>query len=791
MRIRRFASALGAIAALLAASRATVAQRASDNDQMERPEIRSLTLSGVRSVNRDELVQSIATSSSRCKSVLLFAFCPLSHSERLWQKRYLDRTELRRDVLRIRVFYWMRGYRQATVDTVVAPKGTDQVAVTFRVVEGTPTLLGAVHVEQKDSVLTTAEINRLTELEPGKPFSLIALDSTVARIRSVLQDRGHADARVDTATAVDTARRVGDATITINPRWTTLVGQINISGNKGVSERTIRNSLSFHTGDLFKRSALAASQRRLYESGLFQRASISALRSRDTSRTGRDSLLFGRGLSRADLDSAARAALRARRDSIEAQRDSIRTIEVTVSEAPPRLTRVSGGFNTFDFIQIDAHFTHNNFLGGARHLDGVATLGNLFAGTLNGSQIGGLIGFQDVTSDVVGEATQFLRPTYNGSIDFIQPWLFSPRNTAGLGIFAYRRLAPSVFVERGEGANVSFTREVAERIPVSLTYRFELTGIVAGDVYFCVNYGVCDPQTIGALRERQRIAPLVLTANLNRQNDPLEPTRGYVSQIRLEHASAFTGSSFRYNSVYLDGAAYRPIGNRSVLAAHTRVGFVRALASTRLATRSGEDLGGDILHPRTRLYAGGARSVRGVGENQLGPRVLTIPPSKLAVICGNLTGEALADCDLSRTDSAGNSLADRDFTPRPLGGRALIEGSVEFRFPVWRNLYGATFVDGALLGQGSLETAAKGAGAVTPGVGIRYRSAVGPIRVDLGLNPTLPEALPVITQVEASDGRLRIIQLRDEWKYNPTKGAAGITGVLRRLTLHLSIGEAY
>jgi outer membrane protein assembly factor BamA len=360
-----------------------------------------------------------------------------------------------------------------------------------------------------------------------------------------------------------------------------------------------------------------------------------------------------------------------------------------------------------------------------------------------------------------------------------------------VGVFAYRRQAPAVFVERGEGANVSFTREVANRVPVSLAYRFELTGIVAGDLYFCVNYGVCDPQTVNALRARQRLSPLALTANFNRQNDPLAPSRGYAAQVRLEHASAFTASSYRYNSVYLEGAAYRPIGARSVLAAHTRVGFVGALASTRLATGSDTELGGDILHPRTRLYAGGARSVRGVGENQLGPRVLTLPPSKIEDICPELTGEAIASCDLTRTGPEGGKLADRDFTPRPLGGRALIEGSVEYRFPLWRNLYGATFIDGALLGQGSLESATKGAGAITPGIGIRYRSAVGPIRVDIGLNPTLPEDLPVITQVTGSDGKLRILQLTDQWRYNPTRGAAGVTGVLRRLTLHLSIGEAY
>jgi outer membrane protein assembly factor BamA len=796
MRPHRFTTGLGAIAALLSVSHVGVAQRQRDSDQTERPEVRSLKLNGVRSVNRDELLQSIATSASRCKSVLLQVFCPITHSERVWAKKYLDRTELRRDILRIRVFYWKRGYRDAQVDTVVARRGSEQVAVSFNIAEGAPTLTRAVQVRQTDSVLTTSQIDRLVELEQAKPFNLIALDSSVVHIRNLLQDRGYADARVDTATAVDTTTKSAEATITISPRSLIHIGAVTVDGNKQVSERTIRKSLGFKEGDLFRRNDLAATQRRLYESGLFQRASIAAVRTRNgilADTLGRDA--FQRDSIRESFrqrmarDTVFRDSVRRTLD-----RDTVRAVEVTVTESPPRRARLSGGFNTFDFIQVDGRFTHNNFGGGARRLDAVATLGNLFARGLNGSQIGGVIGFQDVTKDIVGEQDEFLRPTYQGSIDFTQPWLLSPRNSAGVGVFAYRRQAPAVFVERGEGANVSFTREVAERVPVSLSYRFELTGVTAGDVYFCVNYGVCDPQTIGALRERQRMSPLALSANLNRQNDPLEPTRGYTAQFRFEHASAFTGSSFRYNSVYLDGAAYRPIGSRSVLAAHTRVGFVRALSSTNLATSAGAGLTGDILHPRTRLYAGGARSVRGVGENQLGPRVLTLPPTKLTGkngICPELSGDAIASCDLSRVDSAGNSLQDRDFAPRPLGGRALIEGSVEFRFPVWGNLYGAAFVDGALLGQGSLQNATSGAGAVTPGIGVRYRSAVGPIRVDLGLNPTLPEELPVITQVAGPDGRLRIVQLKDTWKYNPTGGAAGITGVLRRLTLHLSIGEAY
>lgn len=734
----------------LVGNRSSSAQGSSGDDRMERPEVRSLSLGGVRSVDKDELLASIATSESRCKSMLLFAFCPLSHSRRLWDKAYLDRTELRRDVLRIRVFYWKRGYRDAQVDTTVTQRDGDNVDVTFRITEGPPTLVRSLSLVRPDSVLTDDEMSNLVVLKEHAPFSLVALDSTRARIRIALQDRGYADARIDTASVVDSAARLADVRVIVRPRWLARVGPIQVTGNRNVSESTIRNSLSFRTGDPFKRVELGGSQRRLYESGLFRRASIATT----------------------------------------TPRDSVKAIEVNVTEAPPRLTRVSAGFNTFDFVQVDGRFTHNDFLGGARRLDAVVTLGNLFATQLDGSKLGGLIGFHNVTKDVVGEAGEFLAMTYNGSIDFTQPWLLSPHNSAGLGVFGYRRQAPAVFVERGSGASASFTREVVDRLPVSLAYRFELTRVIAGDVYFCVNYGVCDPQTIEALRGRQRLSPLSLTVDVNRRDDPLAPTRGYTADARFEHASAFTGSSYRYNSAYLEGAVYRRVGSRSVLAAHSRVGLVRALASTRLATRTGEELTGDVLHPRTRLYSGGARSVRGVAENQLGPRVLTVPPSKLAVICPELRGGELATCDLSRTDTTGIGLGDRDFTPRPLGGRALLEGSVELRFPVWRNLHAAAFVDGALLGQGSLESAVSGAGAITPGIGIRYYSAVGPIRVDLGLNPTVPEALPVITQVEGPDG-LRIVQLRDTWTYSPTRGASGITGVLRRLTLHLSIGEAY
>jgi Omp85 superfamily domain len=123
---------------------------------------------------------------------------------------------------------------------------------------------------------------------------------------------------------------------------------------------------------------------------------------------------------------------------------------------------------------------------------------------------------------------------------------------------------------------------------------------------------------------------------------------------------------------------------------------------------------------------------------------------------------------------------------RPTGGRALVEGNVEYRFPIWRQRGGAAFLDGAFVGEGSLGSVTKGTGALTPGVGVRYYASVGPIRVDLGYNPGLPESLPVFTEVDG-----RIVQLRKANGEPITRTYQPQRTFLQRLTLHLSIGQAF
>ncbi|HEU4584491.1 MAG TPA: BamA/TamA family outer membrane protein [Gemmatimonadaceae bacterium] len=462
--------------------------------------------------------------------------------------------------------------------------------------------------------------------------------------------------------------------------------------------------------------------------------------------------------------------------------DSGRKVDIAVTEAQFHRMRLSGGFNTVDFFQLETKFDDYSWLGGGRQLSLNGVLSNILAPQFNGNGI-----FQNVTGNLTDrDAAPYLRPQYELGADAIQPWWHDARNTLALNLFLHRRSAPAIFIDRGYGAGATFTRMVASRSPLTIGYRYELTEVDAGNIYFCVNYGVCEPATISALRGRHSMSPVSLQIFTDRTDDPLSPTDGYTARLQVEHASAFTGSEFRYNRIAGEATRYMLVGdNGAVLAGRIRLGWVRPLRSSANALGSAGVGNGDILHPRKRFYAGGSQSVRGYGENQLGPRVLTVDPDTL--LAHGCTPATIADrsCDPQGVPS-------EDFEPRPTGGTSLIEANIEYRFPVWKRLGGAVFIDGAYVGEGSASEIFNGTGAITPGFGVRYKSPVGPIRVDLGIRPTLKENLRVITQIIDSTGTPQLISLDREKTFDPIEGnGGGFRKILRRLSLHLSIGQAF
>ncbi len=720
---------------------------ASAQDDDEKPEIIDLRFQGVKSLKIEELRESIVTDESRCKSFIFKPVCWINKSRYFYEREYLDRDELVRDLLRMRVFYWKRGFRETQVDTVIAPRGKDKVALTFLVDEGPPTIVSDVTVTQTHPVLPSRTIERRTLLKRGDPLNMIKLDSMRVRLEGALWDRGYADAIVDTAVMISRDGSSAQVAINLKPRWLTTIEEIHVHGNEKVSERTIRRSLTFEEGDLFLRSDVLRSQRNLYESNLFRRAVIELSKEEET------------GV------------------------DSTKVVDITVQESPQREARLSFGFTTADFLQAEGRFTHYNFTGGARRLTVTGAVGNLLAERLNDKLI-----FSDNYVNVGSDRGRYFAPTYNASAEMQQPWFGSARNALALSVFTHRRSAPGIYVDRGYGTSATFTREVMLRAPASLNYRFEVTTVEAGDVYFCVNFGVCDRPTLDALRGHQRISPLTLTANIDRTNDPFSPNRGYRGRAAFEHASGFTFSDYRFNRASAEAAAFMPIRKRGALGGRVRLGWVKGVAST------GEALGGvegdEVLHPRTRFFAGGAQSVRGFGENQLGPRVLTVSAAELRA--GKLSKDGPLACPeatpITQCDPNSVAYQDEDFQPRPLGGNTVAEMNAELRFPLWNQLSGAVFVDAGVVTQNIDRSLPGSRAAITPGFGVRYRSPVGPIRIDIGINPGRAERLPVISE-EIVNGERRLVRLDTRREYAVSRG--GFMGVLDRMVLHLSIGEAF
>ncbi len=729
----------------------TMAAQNTRDQQREAPEVRSLRIIGVKSVDWHDLSKSIATHATACRNLLLTPFCWFSRSPTLQDRYYLDQTEFRRDVLRIRLYYFLRGFRDAQVDTAVTSIGKHEVRVEFKVTENRPTRVRTLSVIADSGLISDRTRKHITLLKEGAPLDLVKLDSTRALFQTELWDRGYGDGVVDTTIAVNDSAFLADVTVKLTPNRKTTIGKVTISGNQKVDVQTILHSLTFGTGSLYRQSDILNSQRNLYESSLFRLAII----------------------------------------DVPPQYDSVKNVTIDVTEAPMHEARVGPGLSTLDFLQFQSHYTDYNFHGGGRRLNVEAAVGNLLSRQLAGRGL-----FRNVEADIPrgSDTSIFFKPTYTASIDFKQPaFLRLPRDEAAVGAFAHRSLNPGVFVDQGFGGQGTITHELVPRAPLSINYRYEQNRVFASDVYFCMAYGVCDAATINTLRSRLSLSPVTLTGFIDHADIPLSPTKGYVARIDLEHASNITASDYAYNRAFFDGAIYgHQSGTQNVLSAHVRIGWVHGLST-------GIDSG--VLHPRKRFYAGGANSVRGFAESLLGPKVLTLDSTVLFSAGRNVQSDGGGRCGptigevIFCNPNTGN-LTNQDFFIQPVGGTSLIEGSLEYRFPLplgetLRHFVGAVFVDAGSVGAADIRGISqignflKGQRAVTPGFGVRYESPVGPIRVDLGIGPNRTEQLSVVTAIADSTGRRRIVPL-----LMPRAFSTG-SSLWNRLVLHFSIGEAY
>ncbi len=179
------------------------------------------------------------------------------------------------------------------------------------------------------------------------------------------------------------------------------------------------------------------------------------------------------------------------------------------------------------------------------------------------------------------------------------------------------------------------------------------------------------------------IGALPTSLNYDGSDDLLNPTRGFRLGGRLSPEVSLQGSVFGYARTQVDASVYRTVADGVVLAARTRLGTIAGAPRDQVA-------------PSRRFYAGGGASVRGYGYQAIGPR---------------------------------------DPNNDPIGGRSLTEFAIEARVKAFGNFGIVPFLDAGNIYTSPLP---KFTGLqYGAGLGVRYYSNFGPIRLDVGtpLNP--------------------------------------------------------
>ncbi len=727
--------------------------------QVGRVEVRKVRFEGNRSFSSDSLSRAIVTRQTECRSTFFLPAC-WAGADFAIQRSYLDRSELPRDSLRLKVWYERRGFRDARISYRVSPVEDSAATVTFAIQEGRPVRVDTVETVGVDSALRRQGVLDNLPLKRGGRLSSLVMDATRDTLVWRLANRGYAHAEVLRNYFIP-AQHPYQARVTfdVDPGVRARYGHITIDdsvagGKKSLSETTVLRTLQFRPGDLYRLDQIREAQARLFGLEIVRSAAV-----------------------RPDLKSSP---------------DSVIPVDVTLQEGPVHRVRAGAGWDDAECFNVDARWVSRNFMGGGRRLQVRGRVSNLLAS-----------GFRELLCPQSGRG-DFAQPTWLASVDFAQPWIFSSRNAFTATLFNERQSVPDIFVRRAVGLTMTLTRAVGPRSTLTLSYRPERDSLSAAEVLLCTSFLVCTPRDVSILEGANWLAPVGLDYTQNATNNVLNPTRGHSIILDFEHADVWTGSDFRYDRIVADAAQYTTLFGQTILATRIRGGWV---GNGEFRQLSGSTSGGaDIVHPQKRFYAGGANSVRGFAQNRLGPRVLQADVADLLQPVSS-GGAGCTVQEVMNLTCDASSMADGRFTPRATGGTRLFEANVELRFPLTSKFQGVTFTDfGQVWGHNQKVTLHSIQ--ATPGIGVRYMSPIGPVRMDLAYRFRGGQDLSVVTtgirpydpnlgdkpsdEITVDGTTIPYVRSRDLAVLGPRVFyGASPRFSLRRFQLHFSIGQAF
>jgi outer membrane protein insertion porin family len=146
------------------------------------------------------------------------------------------------------------------------------IVVTFNVKEGPQSRVTEV-VVQGNQQMSSTELLKGLQLEPGQPFSVLLLDEDRQTIESRYWDRGFAQAKIESAFERQPGEKIR-VVYTVTENEMVKVENVFVIGNRLTKNKVVTRNIHFHEGDPLSQSRLLTSQQKLYSLGLFNRVDI-------------------------------------------------------------------------------------------------------------------------------------------------------------------------------------------------------------------------------------------------------------------------------------------------------------------------------------------------------------------------------------------------------------------------------------------------------------------------------------------------------------------------------------
>jgi outer membrane protein insertion porin family len=252
---------------------------------------------------------------------------------------------------------------------------------------------------------------------------------------------------------------------------------------------------------------------------------------------------------------------------------------------------------------------------------------------------------------------------------YTHPDFLVPKLTLSLYPYTRRELEPA-YTNTRLGISVSIERKILRAVLISLMQTFERVELDTGSI--------SPLSQEGNLLERYPKSSIMLGMIRSTGKPLLDPKDGTYESLVVMYSGLGSQSPYQFLKTNADLRRFDRLTGELILASRLKIGAIQSYNQD------------GFVPMEERFYAGGSTSVRGWGRYMLGP-----------------------------LDDAG----------QPLGGKSLLEGSLECRFPIGGILGGVLFVDYGNVWQASFDYRINEL-RYSAGVGARFETAIGPIRLD-------------------------------------------------------------